>query len=235
MTTVFNEDVDTILYVRAYLYELAHVVFGGEPNESLVAALASEETADALLVASDRHGDAYDLLRSACIDLRGDARMTAPEIDKLQSEYMRLVGGPEPKAAYPWESMYVANRKLLFQKSTLIVRDAYSEFGYRLKLLGRVPDDHLSLECAFMAELSRLTIVASDNRATCYRLLDGQRRFLEEHLLRWVPFFAADLSEAEPGCLYALFANMLAALIGDDRVAVAALIGSVLPDPFTRE
>lgn len=54
----------------------------------------------------------------------------------------------------PWESVYVSPDRLVFQASTLAVRDAYGAAGFVAKNKGAEPDDHIATECDFMAKLA---------------------------------------------------------------------------------
>ena len=242
MEPLTRDDARLLLTARAYLYELAHTVFSGEPDERLIGAIANDFTDGALRLATDEPNDAYDRLRVYLAD-RAPVFTEGNRLDELKSSYMRLVEGPDLNDAYPWESMYVSHRRLLFQKSTLEVREAYREFGYELQERGKVPDDHLSLECAFMAKMAEKTLEvwdvvfpgqedgasksASEDAFAPFgelrRLLDGQERFLNDHATRWFSLYAADLGKNDEGSMYALVANMIAAFVRDDLSAIAAV------------
>lgn len=242
MATLTFDDARLLLSSRAYIYELAHTVFCGEPDEQLVKALTGEFAEQALRFASDEPCDAYDRFRSCLANLAKAPSVQAAVAD-LKSSYMKLIEGPDASDAFPWESMYVSHRRLLFQRSTLEVREAYREFGYELQERGKVPDDHLSLECAFMAEMARRTFASftawleaadesvrsdgADEPAAASDSLDallaGQERFLSDHALKWFSLYARDLQEADGESLYAHAACMIAEFAGDDLQMIAAI------------
>lgn len=233
MASLTIDDARLLLGARMYLYELAHTVFGGEPDAALVEALTSETADQALVLAMDGQGDPYDHLRASLVEL--GALPVEEAVVGLRSAHMRLVEGPDLHDAYPWESMYVSHRRLLFQKSTLEVRGAYREFGYELQEHGKVPDDHLSLECAFMAKMATRTLEAFDSAMAggegdlgsaseeLLHLLDGQERFLCDHAGKWFSRYAADLSANDGESLYARVACMIAAFVEDDRGVLEAV------------
>lgn len=222
------EDMRLRLGIRPYLYQFVHTVFSGMPDESLVAALTDNVAGQSLLLAGKTPDDAYDRLRTYLVALK---QADSGRIDKLRSSYIRLVDGPDLVDAYPWESMYTSHRRLLFQKSTLEVRESYREFGYKLQEQGKVPDDHISLECAFMAQMAQRTADSfaawcdgrvpaakptTDTHSDLESLLDGQVRFLAEHMHVWLPRYADDLNSRDEESLYARVACMIAAFVSDD-------------------
>lgn len=243
MAPLSFDDLLMILGNRVYLYELAHTVFGGEPDERLVEALADETAAQALCLAADAPDDAYDRLRSYLADL-ADAPSRSETVAALRASYMQLVQGPDLNEAYPWESMYVSHRRLLFQKNTLEVRETYRAFGYAAYELGKVPDDHISLECAFMARMAQRTFdvfsrAVSDDAADGAQaeatnacgidsdelapVLDGQESFLREHATQWFSSYARDLKAVGEGSLYACVADMVAAFVEDDLETIESV------------
>lgn len=113
---------------------------------------------------------------------------------KLEEDYYRLFVGPGHLEAPPWESVYRSPDRLLFGEETLAVREFYRSFGLVTKNLYREPDDHLGLELEFMAWLCAETIKNLAEGGEGTRYLQGQRRFLQEHLLQWVPDFCRDVT-----------------------------------------
>lgn len=207
-----------------FAYELAHTVFSGQPDAQLLSVLVSAPVDEALASIEAQSSDpaAAKRLREYLRDLAGrcpDALSLGEKAEAQLSCYNRLIGGPGKKKAYPWESMYVSYRPLLFQESTLAVREAYRQFGYRIEAYRRVPDDHLSLECAFLAALVGRALECGESEEA-YRFIEGRKAFLEEHLTRWLPAFAADMAEAEDG-LYSRVAAFASAFAIEDLALLA--------------
>ena len=89
----------------------------------------------------------------------------------------------------------------------MCIRDSYP----------RVADDHIALECAFMAALARKSLeVQDDEELAC--LEAGQRAFLQDHFLRWIGDYARDLRVDAPDGLYELTAAALAEFAASDGV-----------------
>jgi TorA maturation chaperone TorD len=107
----------------------------------------------------------------------------------LQADYTRLFVGTG-KAIIPcWESVYFNEDHMLFQEQTLQVRQWYRRFGLESEKLNKEPDDHVGLELSFLAYLAQLGLKALDenNAARFDQVLQGQRQFISEHPLMWVP------------------------------------------------
>jgi TorA maturation chaperone TorD len=110
-------------------------------------------------------------------------------LPELEADFNRLFVGPGMPLAPPWESYYLNRDHLLFQEQTLAVREAYWRFGLEAAHAKCEPDDSLSLELSFMAELcarrGRAPDASSDGAHG--EILEAQRQFLGTHLLRWAP------------------------------------------------
>lgn len=127
------------------------------------------------------------LLRSWAAKSRGG--MKDGDFELLKADHLRLLIGVETVEAPPWESVHLSPEHLLFQEETWQVRLWYRRFGLEPANLHKEPDDHVGLELTFVAHLAALALDALDRRdsAAFDELLQAQRRFLAEHLLRWVP------------------------------------------------
>jgi TorA maturation chaperone TorD len=120
-------------------------------------------------------------------------------IDALTEDYRALFIGPGRLLAYPWESVYLSEERLIFDAQTLKVRALYRQYDLQVPQTTREPDDHIGFELAFMVHLCSLGLVACQSRdaAGLARSLEAQRGFLREHLLRWTPaFFQAVINNA---------------------------------------
>ena len=98
-------------------------------------------------------------------------------------------------AAYPYESVYTSEKRLLMQEARDEVLAIYRSFGIEKRDDWNEGEDHIALELEFMRYLNERCVKAfkdSDvNEAT--RLLVAQRNFLQYHLVSWVPMMTADL------------------------------------------
>lgn len=255
-----DEAVKSLLQNRRFLYELLFRVFAAEPDEALLAVLRDDHVVgecayldDALIEEAGAGGDA------ACGegvvaagDASGDAGAAgaacgtalveaarAATVDGLRSEYTHQFIGPASLPAPPWESVFRAQKPVLFQESTLAVRAAYRAAGFKAAGYPHEADDHLATELSFMAALAEQTLAAAEGAddsdgsgtdgtaASVERfavLVDVQRRFLDEHLLVWVDEYAFRLTDAAgPRSVYAAAASVAALVCRRDSDLLAEL------------
>ncbi len=117
--------------------------------------------------------------------------------DDLRADYTRLFIGPGEVKVAPWESVHFSDERLVFQKETLQVREWYRRFGLQIQRLHNEPDDHIGLELEFVAHLAQLALGALEKNSPglLEQLLDAQRNFLSEHVLRWSFKFCSEVEE----------------------------------------
>ena len=98
----------------------------------------------------------------------------------LKTEYARvfiLAGGVRP-----YESVYLGESKLLMQEPWVAVKKYYHQCGLKLDYPGLHPEDHASVEFAFM-----LYLLEQDN-------FEAAGEFFMQHLYLWIPEMLRDLS-----------------------------------------
>ncbi|HYF77213.1 MAG TPA: molecular chaperone TorD family protein [Symbiobacteriaceae bacterium] len=120
----------------------------------------------------------------------------------VKADFAALFEGPGAMSAPPWESIYRTEEQLLFGPTTFQVRQAYQRWGLGLEQPGREPDDHIALELAFLLFLTERA--ATDTAAEAER-----QRFLQNHLLRWVPPFASLVEDGANTRFYQGVAKLL--------------------------
>lgn len=205
---------EALLVARAYLYELYHKAFGGEPSQQLLECITDPVTYDAL--------DEYAAEDETCARLRDFTRQLdskaacAGFLDSVRAEYSLFFQGPSRPPAFPWESPYVAGEETVFQLNTLQVREAYRAQGLQVRRLYHMPDDHISLMCAFMAEMSRRALGAfrAADAAGLEGMLRVQASFARQHMNNWLPRYAE-------GSLHVAAANLYPQLIQGVKAFVA--------------
>lgn len=212
-----------LLVARAYLYELFHKLLGGAPDDDVLEALLSGMTADAF----EEFAGASDELRvlgGFLGGLRAEGR--ADLLERAKGEYTRVFIGPGALPASPYESPYTgAHDMSLFQENTLAVRSAYRESGLKARREQAVPDDHVSLLCAFMAARAKRVLDAfcAGGREGVACELRDQGAFVQAHLASWVGVFAASVRNSKAAAAAVLYPQMLEALEAFVRADVAFL------------
>ena len=228
-----NVDTELMLSCQAFTYELFHKLLGGEPNAELLSIMASLHTEQILALAAcgysfddaDR-GVSEDSPVGRFLACAKSLDTTAEAADDLRGQYMKYLAGPMKGNAQPWESVYTSHRGLLFQETTLEVRNFYRSFGCIPAEYPHVADDHVALECGFMAVLARRAseALASGNTQDVEQLLDGERRFLTEHMLKWLPQFAEAIAARPGDSIYQHAVCALAAICESDARALESAV-----------
>lgn len=106
---------------------------------------------------------------------------TSPEIAQA---YRRLFLGPGRPIVSPYESAHLEGQ--LMGASTARVVESYAEANLQLPADERELPDHVSIELAFMSYLAEQEQNNPD-QAGIWR--ERQRRFVLDHLSRWLPLF----------------------------------------------
>lgn len=179
---------------RQIIYRLLARLYREGPSLDILKALLEEGTLSYLAQAEGNEES-----RKGCRMMEEELRAQGGDLKayeaKLRQDYTRLFIGPGSVKAPPWESVYRSPDRLLFGEETLAVRKFYQSFGVSIKNLYREPDDHLGLELEFMAWLCAQALEGLSG-GEWKRYLEGQQKFLREHLLEWVPAFTKDMENS---------------------------------------
>lgn len=135
-------------------------------------------------------------------------RSTEPET--LLLDYTRLFLGPSHILAKPYGSVWLEGEKTVMGDSTMAVLDLYREGGFDIDDEFLELPDHVAVELEFL-----YLLIFRENEARLQgdtdklnSVIDLKRRFLSQHLGRWVGPFA----EAVKGGAESVFYRQLAEL-----------------------
>ncbi len=106
---------------------------------------------------------------------------TADKQQALKLDYAQLFYGPGEPNAVPWGSVYLSERQLLNDKSTLALKAFYQQQGISFELDTNQPVDHLGLFFAVLDQMFSLWAQTEDSETierSCIVLL-------QQHLLPW--------------------------------------------------
>jgi len=145
------------------------------------------------------------------LDLALAFRPPEDRSSELALAYTRLFLGPQKPLAYPYESVYVEGQ--LGGMTCGQVTRCYAEAGLKLMSSMREMPDHISVELAFMAHLAAQEEQAPD-QAKLWR--QRQRRFLLDHLARWLPMFWQNVENSPAHPYYREAARSLRDLVERD-------------------
>lgn len=140
----------------------------------------------------------------------------------LARQYALLFLGIGEKNTIPLcESAYQGDGKSLYQNCYFEIRNLFAGAGIGKDESFTEPEDHLSLELAFMAELCTMTIDLEERQERPTALLDAQQQMLDEHLSKWVPLLSDKLTETAPSSLYAAGGLLLKGYLQADAALLA--------------
>jgi len=131
-------------------------------------------------------------------------------LDRVQGEYTRLFINAFPHLPCPpYESAY--RSRSLIGKATELVAATYREWGLEVDDKSA---DHVGAELEFMAFLIRLSLEDAHTDTT-----DAQKAFFRDHIMKWMPEFAADLDREASLGLYGSVARTLTTfLVSEGRI-----------------
>lgn len=194
---------ENVLAARHYLYRTFQCLLGNDPRDAAWESLDGELAEEACALMGV---DGAELVR-----LVGEALDADGGRDELARQYAVALVGPGALASPPWESAQLSGGGALFTPVTLEVRNAYRVQGLLPEQYPTVADDHIALECGFLAELAgrALEALAAHDGERCAAALAASRSFAEAHPLRWVDRFA-EWMDSECAPFYRVVAFALA-------------------------
>lgn len=220
-----REAVELLLCNRLFLYSLLHKLFGREPDEELLNILTDEHTGEAFALLSEEEEDIMDRTAAFLKEIREEKQNPA-FLEEAKDEYTRLFIGPVSLVAPPWESVYGQKDAMLFQESTLEVRNTYRQYGLIPEGYPHVADDSLALELHFMALLAQRGLDAfyAGKNDDLTADLSGSADFLKKHLLVWVPKFLERMKGARSSVLYPQMCLVLDEFLRKDAGTVQEIL-----------
>lgn len=151
----------------------------------------------------------------------------------VRSEFCALFLNMSAHPVFTSESVYLSDNHIIMQEPRDQVVDAYRSFGVAVDS-GSFdwPEDHISMEMQFMAFLCKRESelcssmgeglsCAEGERSSAEAGIDAvgdaQKAFFSEHLDRWAPLFASELSRYAETLFYKGIAEYLEEFLADER------------------
>ncbi|MGZ8198140.1 MAG: TorD/DmsD family molecular chaperone [Burkholderiales bacterium] len=148
----------------------------------------------------------------------------AEGIESLLVDYTRLFLGPTQIVAKPYGSFWLSGEHALMQDSTIAVLNLYREGGFEIDDNFRELPDHIAAELEFLYLLIfRENEARLKGDAAALPSLAAQRkRFLHEHLGRWVPPFSAAIKSGAQSAFYSELARLTDSFVAMEARRAAA-------------
>jgi TorA maturation chaperone TorD len=140
------------------------------------------------------------------------------------TEHRAIFGHTVAHGCPPYETEYGRGHVFAQAQELGDIRGFYEAFGVRPRAGGERPD-HVACELEFLALLALKEAFAvaahdDDHRSLCR---DAERRFIADHLGRWLPALAGRIAARASGSGYAAAAAIGAAVVATHARAVGAL------------
>lgn len=150
----------------------------------------------------------------------------AVDLKRLQAEYLRTVGVSGPLT---YETEYGLDGSFRQSHELADLNGFYRAFGFNLGGTVRERPDHLAAELEFMHLLALKQWQSSDSERVeiC---LDAQRKFLEDHLGRWIEAFAIRLAFEAEASLYSELARFAVDFVKADAERLGAAPEPLVPE-----
>jgi TorA maturation chaperone TorD len=205
-----DSDKNRINILKGYnlLLYFAGSMIMSEPTEECIIDFWANGSLKKLPISSSNHRFmiASALLRCSCED-KDLCRKT------LSEDYYRLFEQNGLPMAPAFESLYVSK----FNdsgKSVQSVSEFYESYGWKPKTKNSVPGDHLGIELLFLTRLVEMSLHLDDEPS--HRELKKEiRRFIDQHILSWIPEWNKKVQESAHTSCYKGIGTLIHACVED--------------------
>jgi len=168
------------------------------------------------------------------------SNLWSESLTELAVDYVRAFLGNSVDAfgaAYPYESVYTSEKRLLMQDARDEVLAIYRANGIEKRDDWNEGEDHLALELEFMRVLNDRAVAAlqAGDDEEALHLLVSQRNFLQYHLVSWVPMMTADLKRFAKTKFYQGLAWLTEGFLRTDFALLQDLLSDVEPTESAAE
>ena len=221
-----TEDVDLVelMNTRARSYGMLARLFREEVDLATLRELQGMRFPQATGNAAVDEGyhQLYDYLKRAW-----DDSVTELAVDYVSTFIGHGVNGYS--AAYPYESVYTSERRLLMQEARDEVLAVYRANDLDKDPSWRGGEDHIALELEFMQRMAlrAAEALAEDAEDEAVAYLRTSYDFLENHLINWVPMMVTDMRMHARTLFYQGLGQLTLGTIQEDEAVLRELLDSV--------
>lgn len=216
-------DLVALMNMRARTYGLLANLFRDEVDADSLRELQAMRfpTATGNAKVDEGYHLLYDYLKTAWDD----------SVTELAIDFVRTFighGVNAYSAAYPYESVYTSERRLMMQEARAEVLQTLRENGLKRGAWNE-GEDHVALEFEFMQRMSlrAAEALAAGDEDEAVGQLRTQRTFLHDHLLNWLPLLTNDMRLFSRTLFYQGLAQLAMGFAEEDASILAELLDSV--------
>lgn len=137
-------------------------------------------------------------------------------MEDLLLDYTRLFLGPMHILAKPYGSVWLEGDKTLMDDTTMAVLELYREGGFDIDEAFRELPDHVAVELEFLYLLifreNEARLAGDADRLNS--VIDLKRRFLDQHIGRWIGPFTSAVREGAQSDFYRHLAELTGLFVG---------------------
>lgn len=132
----------------------------------------------------------------------------------LGIEYMNIFRGAGDKSVFLYEAVHRSEEGLMYEAPYFEVKAFYDKLGFEVEPDWIEPEDHISVECNFLAFLSdSIAQGRAEGDIDKQTFVEEQRNaFLREHFLKWVPQFSTQVVQHTSQAFYKQLGMLTAAI-----------------------
>lgn len=217
-----SKDLHDLMTDRARTYGMLARLFRVEVDRDALRELQGMRfpTATGSSAIDEGYRKLFDYLKTAW-----DDSITELAIDYVRTFIGHGVNGYS--AAYPFESVYTSERRLLMQEARAEVLATLRENNLKRGAWNE-GEDHIALELEFMQRmcLRCAGALAANDEDEAVRLLGVQHGFMKDHLLNWIPMFVMDMLKFSRTSFYQGLGTLLWGYVEFDEEIVSELLES---------
>ncbi len=207
-----GEDLASLMEGRARMYGMLSRMYLKEIDEKALRDLQGMRFPTA--TGNERMDEGFSLLYEYL------SRAWEESVTELAIDYVRTFIGHGVNgfsAAYPFESVYTSERRLMMQEARAEVLQTLRDNGLKR---GRWTEgeDHIALELEFMQRMALRcaeNLRAGDEDAAVEHV-ETQRSFIRDHLLNWMPMFTSDMLKFSRTSFYQGLAHLSLGYVEQD-------------------
>lgn len=151
---------------------------------------------------------------NAASQLRESVEDNTLSIKNLRDDYNRLFPSDDKPLVSLQGSLYKEERITEKLKNPENVTEFYDSYGWVSKIRSKMADDHLGIELLFLTRMIEKYLVLEDDPCRI-EMRKEIRRFINHHLLPWVPQWNEQMQEHANTVIYKGIGTLIHACIED--------------------